>query len=88
MTEWTPQIVGRLFELYEQFIDRLMEDVVATNLSLGSLSPSKTRLKRLSLQEFRDILTHPDRDDEVIELWVRRIIRGHEDEFPALQAAG
>jgi hypothetical protein len=42
----------------------------------------------LSLTEFTNMMHRYDDAPEVVELWVRRIVRGHEDAFPELQAAG
>jgi hypothetical protein len=88
MVEWNTQSIGRLYELYERYVDDLRRDVAAANSSLGSLDPEKTRLECLTRAQFEAILTDPTKDPEAVHLWVRRIIRGHENEFPALQAAG
>ncbi len=88
MLEWIPERIDRLFELYGQHFARLRQNVIATNLSLGSSNPEKTRLERLTRSEFEAILTDTAIDREAIHMWVLRIIRGHEDEFPIRQAAG
>jgi hypothetical protein len=88
MIEWNPQSIGRMFELYEVHIDRLKRDVAASNKALGSPHPDKTNLNYLTRTEFEVLLKEPAKDPEAIHLWVRRIIRGHEHEFPELQAAG
>jgi hypothetical protein len=88
MTEWNPQSIGRLYELYERHVEDLKRDVVAANRSLGSSHPEKTKLECLTRDQFEGILMDPAKDTEAVHLWVRRIIRGHEHEFPTLQAAG
>ncbi len=82
--EWTAENVGRLYELYERHIDRLRKDVVEANRTLGSTEPEKTDLDGLTHAEFEALLKSPTDDPEVTRLWVRRIIRGHEHEFPKL----
>jgi hypothetical protein len=59
--------------------------VVETNRSLGSSNPDKTGLPDLSREEFEALLKNPSRDAEARQLWIRRIIRGHEHEFPELE---
>ena len=88
MIEWTPESIQRLFELYERHFDCLRQDVAAANLSLGSSNPKKIHLERLTRTQFEAVLTDPTNDQEAIQLWVRRIIRRHENEFPVRQAAG
>jgi predicted methyltransferase len=87
MTEWIPVSIDRLFELYERHFDCLLQDVEAANLSLGSPSPKKTLLPRLTRTQFEAVVTDPANDREAIHLFVRRIMRGHGDELPARQAA-
>jgi hypothetical protein len=84
--EWTAERVSRLYELYERHIDRLRTDVVKANRSLGSTEPEKTNLEILNRAEFEALLRRPTDDPEVTRLWVRRIIRGHEQEFPELES--
>ena len=88
MIEWTPTSIEHLFEFYEQYFDRLLRNVAKTNVSLGSSNPKATRLERLTRAQFEAALTDPTGDKEAIELWLRRIIRGHENAFPARQIAG
>jgi hypothetical protein len=88
MGKWNSEMVERLYELYKQHHRRLLNDVIATNRSLGSRNPEKTRLKELTFDEFEAILASPNRDKKIHTLWIRRIIRGHESEFPSLKAAG
>jgi hypothetical protein len=85
--EWTVKIVDRLYELHGQHIDRLRADVGAANRLLGSSMPERTGLKHLTRAEFEALLRQPTDDPEVARLWIRRIIRGHEHEFPALVGA-
>jgi hypothetical protein len=85
--EWTVKIVDRLYELHGQHIDRLRADLGAANRLLGSSTPERTGLKHLTRAEFEALLRQPTDDPEVTRLWIRRIIRGHEREFPALAGA-
>lgn len=86
--EWTSEIIGRLHDLHKRYVECLRSDVVSTNRSLGSLRPDSTKLAPLSPAEFESVLMSPESDPEVVHLWVHRIIRGHERDFPELQAAG
>jgi hypothetical protein len=88
MENWNSEMIKRLYKLYQQHDRQLRKDVAASNRSLGSANPEKTNLKQLTLPEFEAILKNQAKDDEVVSMWVRRIIRGHENEFPSLQAAG
>jgi hypothetical protein len=88
MEKWNSEMIKRLYKLYQQHDRQLRKDVAASNRSLGSANPEKTKLKQLTLAEFTAILKNQSKDDEVVSLWVRRIIRGHENEFPSLLAAG
>ncbi len=87
MENWNSASVRRLYELYLQHDRRLRGKVAATNRSLGSPHPNKIKLDRLTQTEFEAILRDPKADPETNRLWVRRIIRGHEQEFPTLRAA-
>ena len=82
--QWSAERISRLYELYERHIDRLKKDVVEANRLLGLTQPEKTDLKILTVAEFEALLNEPSDDPEVTRLWVHRIIRGHEDEFPEL----
>lgn len=82
--QWSAEKVKRLYELYERHVGRLRKDVVEANRSLGSPEPEKTNLEVLSHAQFEAVLTGPTDDPDVTRLWVRRIIRGHEHEFPEL----
>jgi len=79
---WTAERLDRLYELYRHFIDRLRNDIIQANRSLGSKQPEKTKLEVLPRAEFEALLMQPRENPEVTRLWVRRIIRGHEHEFP------
>ncbi len=83
--EWTVGTVDRLHELHAQHVDRLHADVTAVNRVLGSPTPEKTGLKQLTRAEFEARLRQPTDDPEVVRLWKRRIIRGHESEFSELE---
>ena len=82
--EWTAKDVDRLYGLYERHIDRLRTDLVRANRSLGSSHSESTRLDRLTRAQFEAMLGEQADDPEVARLWVRRVLRGHEHEFPEL----
>lgn len=82
--EWTGKHMDRLYELYERHIDGLRTDVIQANRSLGSSQPERTDLNHLSRSEFETLVQQPTDDPEVAQSWVRRILRGHEHEFPEL----
>ena len=84
--EWTMDEMDRLYGLYERHIDRLHRDVIAANRSLGSSKPEQTGLHCVSRAEFESLLGHGPGNPETIQLWVQRIIRGHEHEFPRFEA--
>jgi hypothetical protein len=84
--EWTSATIDRLHRFYERHIDRLRAELMAANRSLGSSNPEKTGLNRLTRAEFEVLLRRPGDDPEVTRLWLRRITRGHEREFPELHA--
>lgn len=86
--EWTAKSVTRLYELYLEHIDRLRNDVIDTNRSLGSPHPEKTKLEPMPRSEFERFLHRLENDPESGRLWLRRIIRDHEQEFPELESAG
>lgn len=84
--EWIGKRMDRLFELYEQYVERLQSDAVAVNRSLGSSHPRRTWLKPLTRRQFEAFLTDEPAEYEVRRLWMLRIVRGHEQEFPELRA--
>lgn len=84
--DWSAEDMDRLYDLYQRHIDQLREDVVKTNRLLGAERPS-TRLERLTRPEFDLLLKNWRQDPESARLWLRRIIRGHEKEFPRLDVA-
>jgi len=86
--EWTQDAIARLYRLHARMTDSLRDDVAAVNRSLGSLNPAEDKLPRLTLAEFTAMLRRSDDHPEIVEMWVRRIVRGNEDEFPELRAAG
>ena len=81
-----PREMERLYELYQQHFRDLRSVVTAANRTHGSSQPEKTWMELISRDEFERLLNNPD-EPEVAERWVRRIIRGHEHEFPSLQVA-
>jgi hypothetical protein len=83
--QWTAETINRLYEFYGQHFERLREDVIQTNRSLGSSNPDKTRLEILTRKEFESLLQESNNDPKVIQMWLQRIIRGHEHEFPELR---
>ena len=85
--DWPIDDRDRLFDLYERHIDRLLSDVAKTNRRLGSANPEKTRLRQISRSEFDMLLCRPADDVDLTRQWLRRIIRGHEREFPRLTRA-
>lgn len=82
--QWTAKHMDRLHEFYGRYIDGLRADIVEANRSLGSSRPEHTHLEHLGRHEFETLLHQPTDDPEVARMWVRRIIRGHEHEFPGL----
>jgi hypothetical protein len=86
--EWADDTIGRLYQLHVRHVDILRRDVAEANRSLGSSNPENVKLEHLTPAQFKAVLDDPNADAEVIDLWVRRIIRGNEHEFPELQAAG
>ncbi len=79
--------MDRLYELYKEHFGQLRADVIEVNRSLGSTWPEKTWMELLSRTEFERLITAPTDDPGVIQRWVRRLIRGHEHEFPELRVA-
>ena len=84
--EWKPDRMDRLYELYQQHISRLRAAVIETNRSLGSPHPEQTKLECLPRAEVERLLTGASDDPEVTRLWLRRVLRGHEHEFPDLES--
>jgi hypothetical protein len=78
--------MDRLYGLYQQHFRRLRATVIAANRSLGSSQPEKTWMELIGREEFERLLRAP-RDPDVANRWLRRIVRGHEHEFPNLQVA-
>jgi hypothetical protein len=79
---WTAGTINRIYELYGQHIQRMRTDVITANRLLGSSNPEKTALRCLTRVEFEAKFQHPTDDAEIRDKWLRRIIRGHEHEFP------
>ncbi|MCC6124304.1 MAG: hypothetical protein IT426_05040 [Pirellulales bacterium] len=79
---WTAGTLNRIYELYSQHIQQLRSDVITANRLLGSSKPDKTALRCLSRMEFETLLRQPADDPTIRDKWLRRIIRGHEHEFP------
>ena len=84
--EWIGKRLDRLFELYERYVEDLQADLVAANRSLGSTDPKKTWLAPFTRKQFEAFLSDEPADQEIRRLWILRIVRGHENEFPELQA--
>ena len=82
--EWTTELLDRLYPCYEEYYKRLRAGIVAANRSLGSPHPERVKLQCLTRTEFEELLRGEPFDAEVRRLWVRRILRGHETEFPEL----
>jgi hypothetical protein len=85
--DWSQLDFDKLYRLYQEHHRRLRASVVSANRSHGSSHPDKTWMRELGRDEFVDLLTNPDGDPEVAERWLKRIIRGHEQEFPDLLVA-
>ena len=79
--------MDRLYELYQQHFEQLRADVIQANRSLGSMQPEKTWMERLSRREFETLVTSPTEEPDVLQRWMRRLVRGHEREFPELRVA-
>ena len=90
MPGWSPEAIDRLFALYQRHLAALKRDrdVAAIDRDFGSLEPHQSDLSDLTRSEFEALLVDPRRDQEIVNLWVQRIVRGHEEDFPMLQAAG
>jgi len=82
--EWTVEDIDRLYALYERYFERLRTDIVSTNRSLGSSTPEKTGLERLTRRQFESLLVKNQDEPEASQAWLRRITRGHETEFSVL----
>ena len=85
--DWAQLDMDRLYELYQQHFYELRAAVTSANRSHGSLQPEKTWMELLSRDEFETLLQNPTDEPEVAIRWVRRIIRGHEHDFPNMQVA-
>ena len=79
--------MDRLYELYQQHFGQLRAEVIKVNRSLGSTQPEKTWMALLSRREFEALVASPTEEPEVVQRWMRRLIRGHEREFPELRVA-
>lgn len=79
--------MDRLYELYRVHYTRLRADVSGVNRSLGSTQPTKTWMQLLNRSEFESLVAAPSDEPEVVERMIRRIVRGHEQEFPGLRVA-
>ena len=84
--DWSPREMDRLYELYQQHFYEVRSAVISANRRHGASEPEKTWMELISREEFERLLKDPD-EPEVAERWLRRIIRGHESEFPNLQVA-
>lgn len=84
--DWSRCQMERLYELYQQHFHELRSVVISANRVHGSSQPEKTWMELIGRDEFERLLNNPD-EPEVAERWVRRIIRGHEREFPDLKVA-
>ena len=73
---------SRLYALYARYIERLRQDIIRVNKSLGSTSED-TKLHPLSRAQFNALLDSPEADPEIIRLWVKRILAGQERDVAA-----
>ena len=85
--DWSQGSMDRLYELYQQHFQELRSVVVSANRSHGSSHPDKSWMEVISRDEFERLLSTPTDEPEIANRWVRRIIRGHEHDFPNLEAA-
>jgi len=85
--DWAQLEMDRLYELYQQHFAELRSAVISANRSHGSPQPEKTWMELLSRDEFSTLLQSPTYEPEITAGWVKRIIRGHEHEFPNLRVA-
>ena len=85
--DWSSTDLDRLYELYRNHFHQLRASVISANTTLGSGNPEKTRMQLMTKAEFGQVLTSKTEEPEVAERWVKRIISGHEHEFPNLRVA-
>ena len=79
--------MDRLYECYQKHFWQLRADVIEVNRSLGSRQPEKTWMEPLSRSDFESRITAPTDEPEVVQRWVRCLVRGHESDFPELRVA-
>lgn len=79
--------MDRLYELYKIHFAQLRTDVTEVNRSFGSMNPEKTWMQMLERFEFDALFSAPLEEPDVLERLIRRIVRGHEQEFPELRVA-
>jgi hypothetical protein len=79
--------MDRLYELYTIHFVQLRADISVVNRSLGSLHPEKTWMQMLERTEFDALVSAPSEEPDIINRLIRRIVRGHEEEFPELRVA-
>lgn len=79
--------MDRLYDLYTTQIVRLHSDVACVNRSLGSKAPEKTWLRMLDRSAFESLIEAPSEEPAVIQRFIRRIVQGHEQDFPELRVA-
>jgi hypothetical protein len=82
--EWTAKTLDRLYELYVRHDDRLRNDIIQANRTLGSERPEKVKLERLTRAEFEALIREKPFDAEARRLWLQGIVHGYEHEFPKL----
>jgi hypothetical protein len=88
MLEWNAEAIAKLYQLHKRYVAALRRDVIEVNRSLGSSNPTKSDLVCLTRAQFESLVKGHGSDSENVQLWIRRMIRGNEHEFPELQAAG
>lgn len=74
-------LAEQVYALYTEHFQELRRDVIEANLCLGSTHSKKTWMELLGRQEFEDLINRLE-DPEVAKRWLRRLIRGHENELP------
>lgn len=72
-----------LFDLYNQYFDRLAGDIRRTNQKNGAANPDDILIRRRTRSEFEAYLSN-GRETESKRLFLKRILRGRADVSAAL----
>ena len=85
---FSPEQTDTLHGLYISHVARLKSDVIEVNRSLGSSHPEKTGIEPLSREDFSQrVKSGIAEGSEAVQLWIKRILHGHEQEHPDLVTA-